>query len=456
MKTLIRGGTLVTDRAVLDADLLLEDDKIAAVGCALSPEDADEVIDASGKLIFPGFIDAHTHMDLPVCDTVTADGFASGTEAAVLGGTTCLVDFATQEKGETLADGLRHWHEKADGRSSCDYAFHMAISEWRPDIKEELPSMFEEGISSFKLYMTYGNQVNDREICEVLSALKPLGGLVGVHCENSGILDASAAAVKARGITGPEGHPISRPDEAEAEAIHRLLTIARLVDVPVIVVHLSTAKGLREIRRARADGQRVYVETCPQYLLLDDSSYSLPDFEGAKYICSPPLRKAADQQALWTALAADEINTVSTDHCSFTPAQKDAGRGDFSKIPGGMPGVEERPALMFTYGVGAGRLSLPQLTAHLSTLPAKLYGMYPQKGALLPGSDADIVLWNPDEERTLTGEASRTEAGYTPYEGWHVRGRAETVFLRGQKVVENGALVRTGLGRYVKRGVGGL
>lgn len=431
-------------------DLLLENGRVAQVGESLT-DPAAEVIDAAGRLVFPGFIDAHTHMDLPVCGTVTADDFASGTAAAILGGTTCLVDFATQEAGETLAQGLSNWHRKADGRSSCDYAFHMAISQWRPDVREELPDMIREGVTSFKVYLTYGNMVSDRELYEVLLALKPLGSIVGVHCENDGIIQATAALLKGQGVTGPEGHPRSRPDEAEAEAIHRLLTVARLVDVPVVVVHLSTEKGLEEIRRARAGGQKVYVETCPQYLLLDDSLYSQPDFRGARYVCSPPLRKRRDQEALWGALAAGEIDTVSTDHCSFTLAQKDAGRGDFSKIPGGMPGVEERVALLYTYGVETGRLSLTELVRRLAANPARLYGMYPRKGALLPGSDADVVLWDPKAETTIARSNRHSACDYAPYEGWRLKGRAETVLLRGQRVVENGELCRPGTGIYIAR-----
>ncbi|MCC8128990.1 MAG: dihydropyrimidinase [Clostridiales bacterium] len=450
MKTLIKGGTLVTEENAQVRDLLLENGRVAQVGEDLADPEA-EVIDAAGRLVFPGFIDAHTHMDLPVCGTVTADDFFSGTAAAVLGGTTCLVDFATQEAGETLAQGLANWHEKADGRSSCDYAFHMAISQWRPDVREELPDMIQAGVTSFKVYLTYGNMVSDRELYEVLLALKPLGGIVGVHCENDGIIQATAARLKEQGVIGPEGHPLSRPDEAEAEAIHRLLTVARLVDVPVVVVHLSTEKGLEEIRRARAMGQKVYVETCPQYLLLDDSLYSQPDFRGARYVCSPPLRKKQDQAALWEALAKGEIDTVSTDHCSFTLAQKDAGRGDFSKIPGGMPGVEERVSLLYTYGVETGRLPLTELVRRLSANPAKLYGMYPRKGALLPGSDADVVIWDPDVETVIHRENRHSACDYAPYEGWRLKGRAETVLLRGEKVVEDGELRRPGTGIYIAR-----
>ncbi len=455
MKTLIRDGTVVTDKAIRQADILIEDEKIVQIGQSL-PSEGAEICDARGKLVFPGFIDAHTHMDLPVSGTITADDFASGTKCAVLGGTTCIVDFATQDFGETLHEGLKNWHDKADGKSSCDYAFHMAISEWRSDIKDELPEMLEEGVSSFKIYMTYGNRVNDREIYEILSALKPLGGIVGVHCENNGMIEAKVQELLSAGKNEPSSHPLAHPDESEAEAIYRLLAIARLVDIPVVVVHLSTEKGLNEIRRARDGGQTVYVESCPQYFLLDDSVYSKPDFEGAKYICSPPIRKKSDQDALWGALVGGEIDTISTDHCSFTLSQKDAGRGNFSKTPGGMPGVEERVGLMFTYGVEAGRLTLPQLVEHLSTNPAKLYGMYPRKGALLCGSDADVVIWDPTARKTITDESQHTAAGYAPYAGWEIQGKAETVFLRGRKIVEHGKLICPNQGAYIARGIGKL
>lgn len=455
MKILIRCGTVVTEQGASLQDLLIDGEKIVQMGKNLSTLGV-EVVDAKGLLVLPGMIDAHTHMDLPVCGTVTADDFATGTQSAILGGTTCLVDFATQEKGETLAQGLANWHEKADGKSSCDYGFHMAISQWGPEVEAELPEMFRAGIPSFKVYLTYANQVSDRELYEILTAAKALGGLVGVHCENSGIIEARSAQLKAQGITGPEGHPLSRPDEAEAEAIHRLLVIAGLVGVPVVVVHLSTRKGLEEIRQARARGQKVYVESCPQYLLLDHSRYLEPDFAGAKYICSPPLRSQEDQNALWTALAKGEIDTISTDHCSFTLEQKEAGRGDFSKIPGGMPGVEERLSLLYTYGVSQGRITLGQLVTHLAANPARLYGMYPRKGTLQVGSDADLVLFDPKARWTMTAQTQHTAAGYTPYEGWEMEGRVQAVYLRGQKVVEEGKLLQTGLGQYIPRGKGTL
>ena len=455
LKTLIKNGTIVTDEDIFTGDLLLDGEKIAEIGPGLSAEDA-RVVDASGKLVFPGFIDAHTHFDLPVSGTVTADDFESGSECALLGGTTCVVDFATQDFGETLATALKNWHEKADGRASCDYAFHMAISQWTPEVRKEMADMVAQGIPSFKIYMTYGNRVSDEEIYDILTEARELGALVCVHCENHGIIQARIKELLSDGSSAPASHPLAHPDQTEAEAIHRLLTIAELVDVPVMVVHLTSKAGLKEIKRFRKRGVEVYTETCPQYLLLEDDVYEKPRFEGAKYVCSPPIRKKRDRKALWKGLERGDIQLVSTDHCTFTLEQKAAGKDDFSKIPGGVPGVEERVGLLLTHGVRSGKLSLQQMVELLSTNPARLYGLYPRKGALQPGSDADVVLWDPAAHRTLRDENVHTRAAYTAYRGMEIQGAAETVFLRGQMVVENGALVQEHQGQFIPRAPGEL
>ena len=455
LKTLIKNGTIVTDGDIFSADLLIDGEKIAEIGPGLSAPDA-RVVDAEGKLVFPGFVDAHTHFDLPVSGTVTADDFESGSECALLGGTTCVVDFATQDFGETLAQALKHWHEKADGKASCDYAFHMAISQWTPQVREEMADMVRQGIPSFKIYMTYGNQVSDEEIYEILTEAKALGALVCVHCENHGIIQARIKELMADGRTAPASHPLAHPDQSEAEAIHRLLTIAALVDVPVMVVHLTSKAGLKEIKKARKRGQTVYTETCPQYLLLEDSVYEKPRFEGAKFICSPPIRKKKDRKALWRGLERGDIQLVSTDHCTFTMAQKEVGKNDFSKIPGGVPGVEERVGLLLTCGVGDGCLSLPEAVELLSGNPARLYGLYPRKGSLQPGSDADVVLWDPTVRRVLRDESVHTKARYTAYRGMELQGAAETVFLRGEVVVDHGELVNAHRGVFVPRKAGNL
>ena len=450
MKRLLKGGRVVSASGVVEADVLLDDEKIEKVGKNID-ESGVEIIDVGGKLLFPGFIDAHTHFDLHVAGTVTADDFRTGTRAALRGGTTTIVDFGTQYAGETLMEGLKNWHEKADGKCSCDYGFHMSISDWNHDVSREIDKMTEEGITSYKLYMTYDIQVDDKCLYEILKRLKDVKGIAGVHCENSGVIAALQEEAVNAGRMGVESHPATRPPEAEAEAVARLLRIAEIAEAPVMVVHLTNREALDEIRAARKRGQEVYAETCPQYLLMDDSLYHLPGFEGAKYVIAPPLRKKEDTEALWKALADGEIQTVSTDHCSFTTEQKRLGKTDFRKIPGGMPGVETRGILMYSEGVRKGRITLSDMCRLLCENPAKLYGMYPRKGVIAPGSDADIVVLNPDESDIITAADQIQNVDYAPFEGLKVNGRIETVFLRGMKVVENHQVVRDLAGTYIAR-----
>ena len=442
---------MVSSKGLRRADVLVSGEKIVAVGRWLA-SDAQE-IDVSGKLIFPGFIDAHTHFDLEVSDTVTADNFDTGSKCALAGGVTTVIDFATQNKGETLSDALNNWHVKAFANSSCDYGFHMAISDWREDIRRELPAMFEQGVTSFKVYMIYdAMELNDREIYEIMTELKRYGGIVGCHCENSGLIGKLREEALARGETSPSAHPKTRPDYTEAEAVRRFLTIAKAADAPCIVVHLSTAEGLEEVLRARKNGVKVYAETCPQYLLLDDSVYSAPFDSSSRYICSPPLRKPSDNHALWEALSRGRLDTVNTDHCSFTVEQKRAGKDDFTRIPNGMPGVKTRAILMYTYGVKKRRLSLQQMCAYLSENPARLYGLYPKKGIIKAGSDADIVVFDPKGDGAVTAAAGHSACGYDPYEGVKTKGRIEKVFLRGRLVYSGGEIVLEHSGRYAARG----
>ena len=450
-KLLFKGGTLVSARGAKKADVLISGEKIVAVGRHLSAD--AQVVNVSGKLIFPGFIDAHTHFDLEVSDTVTADDFEAGTRAALAGGVTTVVDFATQNKGEMLTDALNNWHMKAFANSSCDYAFHMAISDWREDIKNELPAMFEQGVTSFKVYMIYdAMELNDRAIYELMTELKQYGGIVGCHCENSGIIGKLREEAIGRGDTAPVFHPATRPDYTEAEAINRFLSIAKAADAPCIVVHLSTKAGYEEILRARQNGVKVYVETCPQYLLLDDSVYRNSFDESAKYICSPPLRKPEDNRALWSGLKAGNIDTVSTDHCSFTVEQKRAGESDFTKIPNGMPGVETRAILMYTYGVKKRRLTLPQMCAYLSENPARLYGMYPKKGAIKAGSDADLVVFDPKGSGVISAANCHSKCGYNPFENVRTVGRVEKVYLRGKLACSENEIILENSGRFITRG----
>ena len=452
MKKLLRGGTVINASGKQAADVLIDGEKIVEIAPALTCEDA-EIIDVSGKLLFPGFIDAHTHFDLDVCNTTTADDFYTGGRSALRGGTTMVIDFACPNKGETLQYGLDLWHKKADGKTSCDYSFHMTIDDWNEEIIRELPRMFEQGISSFKMYLTYpAMMIGDENIFHALRELKKLGGIAGVHCENAGVIDALIVEKKAAGELSPAAHPQCRPAILEAEAIDRLLKMAKLADVPVVVVHLSSEAGLREIEEARATGQKVFVETCPHYLLMEDSLYSKPDFEGAKYVCAPPLRKRLDNEALWQALADGEIQTVSTDHCSFTLKQKDAGRGDFTKIPGGMPGVETRGVLMYTYGVAAGRITAERMADVLSETPAKLYGAYPRKGCIAPGADADIVVYDPEGKTVITAADQAANVDYAPFEGYEIAGHIAKVFLRGTLAVEEGTILSECGGEFIPRG----
>lgn len=452
MKRLFCGGTVVSAAEVKKKDVLTEDGVIVEIGENIEAADA-EIVDVTGKYLFPGFIDGHTHMDLEVSGTVTADGFETGTKAELAGGTTCIVDFATQNKGESLAFALEHWHKKADGRASCDYAFHLALSDWNEAVKKELETVVASGIRSFKLYTIYDAMVvDDKAIYEILSCLKKLGGIAGIHCENRGMIDARLDEVlEEKGSRrNVADYPGTRPALAEAEAISRILKIAKCVDTPVIIVHLSSKEGYEEICRAREKGQTVYVETCPQYLLMDEQRYMGEDnAENRKYMIAPPLRTKKDNEVLWQALSENQIYTVATDHCSFTMAQKNMGADDFSKTPCGMPGAEERPALIYHFGVGQGRITLEQMCALLSEHPARLYGLYPKKGVIAEGSDADIVVWNPKTEWTLRAKMQQSACDYSPMEGTALTGRAEQVYLRGTLAAENGRILAAGLGRYM-------
>lgn len=452
MKYLLKNGTVVSGTGTKKADILIEGEKIAAVGENLPTEGA-EVLDLKGKLLFPGFIDGHTHFDLEVAGTVTADDFETGTKAAILGGTTLVIDYASQDKGgHTLKEGLEKWRQKADGKCSCDYSFHMSIVEWNEETEREVQDMIDEGITSFKLYMTYpAMMVDDCDMYKILKKLVDCGCFAGVHCENAGVIDALIAEAKKEGRLGPENHPLVRPDTLEAEAVHRLLVIAKEAGAPVMVVHLTNRKAYEEILRARAGGQTVYAETCPQYLLLDDSVYSQPDFRGAVYVCAPPIRKKEDQECLWNALKKGEIQTVATDQCSFTLEQKALGKDDFTKIPGGLPGVQTRGTLLYTYGVKAGKITPEQMCSLLSENAAKLYGVYPRKGALLPGSDADIVVLDPEKESVISAKTHAYNTDNNPFEGFKLGCVIDKVFLRGHLAVENGELKQEKLGGFIRR-----
>jgi dihydropyrimidinase len=453
MSIIIKGGTIVTPRKSYISDIKIVDEIITEIGENLEDHKA-QIIDATGHIVFPGFIDSHTHLDLDTGYTRTADNFETGTAAAIVGGTTTILDFATQNKGETLSEALNNWHKLAEGISSCDYGFHMAITEWNEDIKNELEIMKEQGITSYKAYMAYDSlRINDGAIYDILKSLKEYNSILGVHCENGDLVNTMIKEQLNSGNTTPAAHPLSRPNLVEVEAVSRYIDIANLAGAPIYIVHLSTKEGLEVALKARKKGQEVYIETCPQYLLLEDSVYSLEDFESAKYVLSPPLRKNEDIEKLWQGLSAEDIDIIGTDHCSFNfKGQKDHGIEDFSKIPNGIPGVEHRPILMYTYGVDKGRITKEQMCALLSENVAKLFGMYPRKGVLQVGSDADIVIWDAKAKGIISKDNQKQNVDYTPFEGFETVGCAKHVFLRGKHIVEEGNIIKQNSGKYIKRG----
>ena len=454
MSILIQNGTLVLPQGPVAADLRIEGDKIVEIGPHL-PVGGSQVVDAAEKLVFPGFIDTHTHFEMNKgLPNETADDWRIGSMAALAGGTTTVLDFAEPQRGASLQSALETWHQRADGVASCHYGFHMTIKDWDPRIRSELRAMTTAGVTSYKVYMAYDNlRLSDGVIYEVLKATAAEGAVVGCHCENGDLVTAGIAAQKAAGHLGTEAHPLSRPPLVEAEAVNRYLAIAELAGTPVNIVHLSTRRGLEAVRAARARGQKLYVETCPQYLLLDDSRYGLPNFEGAKYVFSPPARSLDDQAALWEGIATGDIDTMGTDHCSFDfHWVKELGRRDFSKIPNGLPGVEHRPALMYHFGVGQGRMTLHDLVRLLAEQPAKLFGMWPQKGCLAVGSDADVVIFDPARTWTITAQEQVQAVDYTPYEGMTLTGKPKAVFLSGQLAAQDGKVVLEGQGQFVHRG----
>lgn len=449
MKTLIQNGTLVHDGRTEKADILIENGTICDVSPGIWAQGA-RVIDAAGCYVFAGFIDTHTHFDLELGAMSTADDFVSGTRAALLGGTTTVLDFATQDRGMRMQDALDIWQSKAIG-SSCHYGFHMALSDWDEALAGELDSIVSQGISSFKMYMVYSHlRVNDGQIYDALKRLKTRDCILGVHCENDDVIQARVRELRKAGQLSPAGHPRSRPNAVEAEGVARYMRIAELAESPAWVVHLSTSEGLEEARRARARGQEVYLETCPQYLVLDDRRYQ--DADAAKFVMSPPLRKAADNEALLQALANGEIDVIGTDHCSFTMAQKALGQDDFTRIPNGGAGVQNRAELVYSYAVHTGRITLWQMAALLSENAARLFGMYPQKGALRAHSDADITIYDPRGESCISHKTNAHNCDNSPYEGMRVQGRVRDVLLLGEHVVRDGQLHKEGMGRFVMRG----
>ncbi len=453
MTTIIRRGTVVTATDSFAADVLIEGETITAIGVDLSV-DADTVIDAEGCLVLPGLIDNHTHLDMPFADTKTADDFATGTAAAAAGGTTCIVDFARQLDG-SLERGLAVWREKAEDKAHIDYAFHLTVTDASAGALREVARVAADGVTSFKLFMAYRGalMIDDRDMLAVLEAVGEVGGLCLVHAENGDAVEHNIAKALAVGHVDPKFHATTRPPVVEQEATARAIRLAQVVGQPLFVVHVTCRESLREVEYAREMGLPVAGETCTHYLVLTADELARPGFEGAKYVCSPPLRKKSDQEALWLALRHRALGIVSSDHCPFNFAgQKEMGRGDFSRIPNGMPGIESRLPLLFTHGVRGGRITVNELVSLAATEPARIFGLAPKKGSLVPGADADIVVFDPDREHVITATSSHGAADYTPFEGFVCLGAPRRVLSRGETVFENGEIVSDpGRGRYVPR-----
>ncbi len=452
--TLIRNGTIATATDLYRGDVWIEGEKISAVGSSLTMP-ADVTIDASGKYVLPGGIDVHTHLDMPFGGTTSADDFASGTVAAAHGGTTSVVDFAIQYRGQTLHHARDTWMKKAEGKAAIDYGFHMIVTELNDKIEGEMDALVGEGITSFKLFMAYPGvfMLDDASIFRALLRTRENGGMICMHAENGGVIDVLVQRALAEGRRAPKYHALTRPVRAEAEATHRAIALAEMADVPVYIVHLSAAEALHQVTEARDRGIPAYAETCPQYLFLSYANYEEPGFDGAKYVMSPPLRAAGNEEKLWRGLAGNDLQAISTDHCPFCmQGQKELGKDDFSKIPNGAPGIETRMSLVWDGGVRAGRISINRFVELTSTSPAKIFGLFPRKGTIAPGSDADIVVFDPEKKVTLSSKTLHMKVDYNPYEGREVTGAAETVLSRGRVVIDGGRFVgKPGAGSFLKR-----
>jgi len=458
MRTLFREGTVVTAERTFPADVLVDGERIAAIAPGL-PADGATVVDAQGMYLLPGGIDVHTHLDMPLevagQEITTADDFSSGQVAAAFGGTTTHIDFVIQPRGASLRQALDLWQAKAAGKAVIDYGFHMTIADPRPEVVGEIALLPEWGVTSVKVLLAYKGrlQVDDATLFTVLRQARRHGLLTLVHCENGDVIDLLVREAVAAGNLAPRFHPQTRPAELEGEATGRALALAAVADAPIYIVHLTCAAALEQVRAARARGQRAFAETCIQYLFFTAEDLDRPGFEGAKFVCSPPFRSRADQEALWAGLADDTLAVVSTDHAPFNFAtQKALGRDDFTRIPNGVPAIEDRLLMLYHAGVGGGRISLNRFVELVATNPPRLSGLYPRKGVLAVGADADIVLWDPRRERTLSALTHHMRVDYNLFEGTVVRGAPAGVWLRGRPLVEGERFLGTpGSGRYLQR-----
>src|SRR4051812_18859130 len=455
MSVLIKGGRIITAADDYVGDIYVEGERISLIGESIDVQ-AERVIDAAGKYVLPGCVDPHTHLDMPFGGTTTIDDVESGQTAAAFGGTTCHVDFIIQPPGSTFGDAIDEWRGKANGKQVIDMGYHMAVTDLREGgTLEELASLPEQGITSYKLFMAYKGalMVDDETLYRAMEVASKSGALVMVHAENGDVVDVLVREALAAGHTAPLHHALTRPPEAEGEATNRAIQLARLAGAPLYVVHVTCKEAVEPIARARAAGWDVWGETCTQYFFNSLDDIAKPNFEGAKYVYSPPVRDKANWDVLWNAVRTDALSIVSTDHCAFLwEGQKTLGKDDFSKIPNGGPGLEDRLKMIHHFGVNEGRITLNRMVELLATNPAKLFGMYPRKGTVTVGSDADLVIFDPAKEVTISASTHRSKADYSLYEGTVVTGAPDVVLLRGNVLVENDELVASpGIGQFVKR-----
>ena len=450
--TIIRNGTIVTATDIFKGDIGIKDGKINKIGMELE-EEGEKIIDAKGKYIFPGGIDPHTHLDMPFGGTFSSDNFETGTIAAACGGTTTIVDFAVQPKDKDLKETAEIWREKSDGKAVIDYGIHMNITHIDDEILNEIPFMIKEGYSSFKVFMTYkGMRVDDGTLFKTLKKVSENGGLTCVHAENFHIIECNVEILLKEGKTAPKYHAISRGSLVEGEAVGRAINIAKMAEAPLYIVHNTCKEAVFEIARAREEEYPIMGETCTQYLLLSEDEYYKEGFEGAKCVMSPPLRSKDNFKYLWKAIRNNTLQVVATDHCPFFMKQKELGKDSFDKIPNGAPGIELRMALLYTYGVLKNEININKFVEVTSTNAAKIYGMYPKKGTIAVGSDADLVIFDPDKEIEVTVDILHENVDYTPYEGFKLKGFPEVTLSRGEIIAKNGKFVgEIGRGEFIKR-----
>src|SRR5580704_4746545 len=452
MSVLIKDGRIVIATDDVVGDVLVEGETVSAVGRSL-PVAADRVLDATGLLVMPGGVDPHVHLDMPFMGTFSSDTHETGTRAALFGGTTMVIDFVLQKQGHSLREALAEWNSRATGTAVGDYSFHMAVTDYNENTRAEIPEMVELGITSFKTFMAYKGalMIDDRQMTALMQEVKKQGGMVTVHATNGDMIDYLIAKHRAEGKLSPLYHFLSQPEVTEAEASGRFADIANYTGCPGYIVHLTCEGALNAVRNATRRNQKVFVETCIQYLLLDATLYER-DFDGARWVMSPPLRQKKDQETLWAGINQGLVQVVATDHCPFLWKQKLAGEKDFSKIPNGHPAIENRMELLYSEGVHAGRISLNKYVEVSSTNAAKIFGMYPRKGTIAPGSDADIVLFDPLAKHTLSASTHHMNVDYSAYEGWELTGKVRTVLLRGKVAIDNGqCLIEKGYGKFIPR-----